>query len=290
MESSSPNGSILLWAAACLVAFLGARAFVEYFRRANYEGPIVCWRDVLLGSAALTLGAFGSMSVAITSHGLQFTVGYHPLRLFGAAAAGFVLLAVVLVWVTFRPGIFGRLGASVVGALVLLLIQVGVLVSLGAEPGFLWQPLGMGLAAGVSILGVIAAGWMVVSPVRGSKQDRRSRRLLAALLLGAAIAAAQELVIVASGLEAQQASSYTHLLPQIAVALLGGGAIPMMLVLMLIDQRAQQRVRASERRRKRRVQTEYSGNESMFFTDSKVEAALAKMPRPTQPMDTANGG
>ena len=56
MHSVNGEPSILLWIASACIAFLGARTFVEYLRRLNYDGPVRLWRELLLCSAALTGG------------------------------------------------------------------------------------------------------------------------------------------------------------------------------------------------------------------------------------------
>ncbi len=77
----------MLWVASALVAFLGARTFVEYLRRLNYDGPIRLWRELLLGSAALTASLWSALVIDISAQGLPFEVGYHPLKIFGSLGA-----------------------------------------------------------------------------------------------------------------------------------------------------------------------------------------------------------
>lgn len=256
--------SVLLWLASALITFLGARTFMEFLRRLNYEGPIRLWRELLLGSAALVLGMWGSLVVDISAQGLPFELGYHPAKIFGSLVACYLIMVMIVAWVTFRPAWPSQLGAAVVCALLIVVLQMSVIWSIGAEPGLYWQTRPMLFALLLEFVGLCVAGRMVVGARRGSPGDRGSRRLMAALVLAACVVAAQELILIASGLERQVVSAHARFLPEVMIALLAGALVPIALVLLLVDQKAQQRARAAERARRRREQLGSGGNESMF--------------------------
>lgn len=272
MTSVIGDPSVLLWVASAVIAFLGARTFVEYLRRLNYDGPTRLWRELLLGSGALTFGLWAALVINISARGLPFEVGFHPLKIFGGLLAVYLVMVMLVAWVTYRPGWLSQLAAAALATLLVAILQVSVIWSIGAEPGLYWQTEPMSFAMLLLFIGMAGGGRMVVGPRRGSKGDRSSRRLMAALAIGACAVAAQELVLLASGLDRQVVSAHARFLPEVAITLVAGAAVPIALVLMLVDQRAQQRVRAAERSRRRRQQREGGGNESMFS-----ESLLAEM-------------
>jgi NO-binding membrane sensor protein with MHYT domain len=277
MRSVIGDPSVLLWIASACIAFLGARTFIEYLRRLNYDGPIRLWRELLLGAGALVFGIWSSLVINISAQGLAFEVGYHPLKIFGGLVAVYLIVVMILAWVTFRPAWPSQLAAAALATLIAAILQVLVIWSIGAEPGLYWQTPPLVFAMLLLFLGVAVAGRMVVGSRRGSPGDRGSRRLLAALVLGACIVAAQELVLLASGLDRQVVSAHARFLPEVAITLVAGAVVPIGLVLMLVDQRAQQRARAAERVRRKRRQSE-GGNESMFSESAFVGMADASNP------------
>jgi hypothetical protein len=264
MTSVIGDPSVLLWVASAVIAFLGARTFVEYLRRLNYDGPARLWRELLLGSGALTCGLWAALVINISARGLPFEVGFHPLKVFGGLLSVFVVMVMLVAWVTYRPGWLAQLAVAALATLLAVILQVSVIWSIGAEPGLYWQTEPLSFAMLLMFIGFAGGGRMVVAPRRGSRGDRSSRRLMAALAIGACTVATQELVLLASGLDRQVVSAHARFLPEVAITLVAGAAVPIALVLMLVDQRAQQRVRAAERSRRRRQQREGGGNESMF--------------------------
>jgi NO-binding membrane sensor protein with MHYT domain len=278
MTSLLGDPSVLLWMAAAVIAFMGARTFVEYLRRLHHEGPLVLWREWLLGTAALTAGAWSSLVLDISAQGLVFEVGYHPLKIFGALLIGFLLMTVVVGWATLRPNWYSQLGAAALASLVLSLLQVSVIWSIGAEPGLFWRTEPLVFALMLQFVGVGAAGRMVTGVKRGSPSDRASRRLLAALVLGACTLAAHELVLSGSGIDRQVVSAHARFLPEVAITLVAGAVVPIGLVLLYVDQRSQQRARASYRRRRRRMGE--GGEESMFAESAFVSISDTKANQP----------
>lgn len=276
MRSVIGDPSVLLWVASACIAFLGARTFVEYLRRLNYDGPVRLWRELLLGSAALSTGLWSAMIIDIGAQGLAFELGYHPLKIFGSLVSVYIVVVMLVAWVTFRPAWPSQVCAAALAALLAVILQVSVVWSIGAEPGLYWQTQPLSFAVVLMLLGMGVAGRMVVGARRGSKDDRGARRLMAALVLGACTVAAQELVLTASGLDKQVVSAHARFLPEVVITLVAGAAVPISLVLMLVDQRTQQRARASERARKRRQMAEGGGNESMFSESVLAEIADAR--------------
>lgn len=280
MRSLTGDSSVLLWVASACIAFLGARAFIEYLRRLNYEGPVRLWRELLLGSAAFTVGLWGALVVDISAQAVAFEVGFHPAKIFGSLLACYLVVVMIVAWVTFRPSWLAQLGAAAVATLVVLILQVSVIWSIGAEPGLYWRTEPLAFALLVEFVGICFGGRLVVGARRGSPGDRASRRLMAALVIGACMVAAQELVLSASGLDRQVVSAHARFVPEVAVSLLAGAVVPIALVLMLVDQKSQQRARASERARRRRQTTSSDSNESMF-SDSLL-VGLPEGQRPPQ--------
>lgn len=281
MRSALGDPSVTLWMVSALVGFLACRAFVEYLRRLVHDGPLRLWRELLLGTLALSAGLWGAMVLDISAQGVSFELGYHPLKIFGALAGIWMVVLVTMALFTFWPRWYSQLAAAVLLAVAVLGLQMSVLWSIGAEPGLFWRREPLLFAALVLLVGFAVSGRMVAGARRGSKSDRGGRRLLAALMLGACCVAAQELVIAGSGLDRQVVSAHARFLPEVAILLLAGALVPIALVLMLVDQRAQQRARASERaRRKRARQGDYEG-ESMF-SDSLLAPGLTDNQGSTQ--------
>lgn len=266
--------SVLLWMAAAAIAFLGARTFIEYLRRLHHEGPLRLWLEWVLGTTALTAGAWSSLVLDISAQGLLFEVGYHPVKIFGGLLASLLAMVVVVGWATFRPSWYHQLSAAALAAVVLAALQVSVIWSIGAEPGLFWRTEPLVFALMLQFVGLAVAGRMVTGAKRGSPGDRASRRLMAALVLGACTLAAHELVLSGSGLDRQVVSAHARFLPEVAITLVAGAVVPIGLVLLYVDQRSQQRARASYRRRRRRLGD--SGEESMFAESAFVSISDTK--------------
>lgn len=262
------DSSVLLWVASACIALLGARTFFEYLRRVRFEGPLHLWRELLLGAAALAAALWSAMVIDIGAQGLVFAIGYHPAKVFGTLLLATAALAAIVALATLRHAWPFRLVAALLAALVALVVQVGVIWSLGAEPGLTWSAESLVFALLLHMVGTTFASQLVMGARRGSRADRPSRRLLAALVLGACAVAAQELVIASSGLDRQVVSAYARFVPEVIVTLIAGAGVPVALVLMLVDQRTQQRSRASQRARRKRVRpdgsTETVFGESLF--------------------------
>lgn len=273
MISVLGDSSVLLWLAAALIAFLGTRSFLEYFRRTHHEGPLRMWREWVMGAGCLVSGLWASMVIDISAKGVAFELGYHPLKIFGTWVAGFLLFVAVVACATVRPRWYWQLTAAAVGTLAALFVQVAVVWSIGAEPGLHWHTEPLAFALLIEFTGLVVAGRMVVGPRRGSTGDRKSRRLMAALVLGACIVAAQELVLAGSGLDRQVVSAHARFLPEVAITLVAGAVVPISMLLMFVDQRTQQRARASDRARRRRHRSSAAGvgGESMFSESLLVE-------------------
>lgn len=270
------NPSVLLWVASACIAFLGARAFVEYLRRLSHDGPLRLWRELLLGSVALGAALWSAMIIDIGAQGLAFEIGYHPAKIFGSLAATIVALALIITLATIRTGWLLKVLAAPLAALAGLAVQVAAIWSIGAEPGLSWRTEPLIFAPLLLLIGLAFAGRLVLGARRGSRADRPSRRLMAALVLGACAVAAQELVLTASGLDRQVVSAHARFLPEVIITLVAGAGVPIGLVLLLVDQRTQQRARASERARRMRHRT-VDGTESTF-SDSVLVAPDAQNP------------
>lgn len=251
MNSSVGSSSVVLWLLSALIALLGARAYVEYLRRLSHDSPLKLWREVVLAATALSCGLWSAVVIDVMALGLVFEIGYHPVKAFGPLLVVLVLVALLLVWASLRTRWPSQLAAGALATLAVLVLQVSVVWSIGAEPGLFWRVEPLVFAVLLLFVGLGVSGRMVLAVRRGSRNDRSSRRLLAALVLGACAVAAQELVLSASGLDRQVVSAHARFLPEMAIALVAGAAIPVGLVLLLLDQRSQRRTRASARARKR---------------------------------------
>lgn len=280
MSSLIGDPAVLLWVASAVIGFLGARTFIEYIRRVRYDGPVALWRELLFGSAALTTGIWSSLVLDITAKGMSFEIGYHPLKIFGSLLGVYMVVVVVLGWMTYKWTWFHELSAYALLTLCIGVLQVSVIWSIGAEPGLFWRTEPLAFALLLQFVGVGVGGRMVFGPRRGSTGDRTSRRLLAALVLGACGLAAQELVLAASGIDRQVVSAHARFLPEVAITLVAGAVVPISLVLMLVDQRTQQRARASYRRRRR-----HAGEpiEESMFAESRFVGVGDSAQQPPKP-------
>lgn len=277
MSSLIGDPSVLLWVASAVIGFLGARTYIEYMRRVRYDGPMALWRELLLGSAALTTGIWSSLVLDITSKGLAFEIGYHPLKIFGSLLGLYLLVVAILGWMTYKWVWFNELAAYLLLTLCIVVLQISVIWSIGAEPGLFWRTEPLVLAMLLQFIGVGVSGRMVYGPKRGSAGDRASRRLMAALVFGACVLAAQELMLSASGIDRQVVSAHARFLPEVAITLVAGAVVPISLVLMLVDQRTQQRARASYRRRRRHAGE--LGDEA-GFGESRFVESVRHPPKP----------
>lgn len=244
--------SWLLWIVAAAVGFLGAWAFAGYLRRANHDGPRAASRELLLGALALASGIWGASIIGLSSLGLPFEIGYHPLKLLAALAAPAVLTVVLSLLAVLLRNVLVHVVLAGLFAAVALAVPLAAVWSIGPEPGIVWRREVLVFALLLAAVGHLALLRMVIPVVRGSSNDRSNRRLAAALLLGMTLAGAREMVLIAGDLGRQQASSYLHMLPEVAVVLAAGGGVTLLLLLFLLDQNMQARIRAANRRRGRR--------------------------------------
>jgi len=245
----SNNPSIMLWLAAAVVAVLGMRAFLEYLRRVNHEGPKAGWRDLAFASGVLPLCVWSTVVVAIAGQGLTYLVGYHPLRLFGTLVLAMLFTSAVIFWVAARPGWLSLGAGSTLLALLALATQVGVVYSVGTEPGLHWRWELLVFSLLVMVAGHGVAMRVVLAAERGRKSDRGGRRMLGALLGAVALVGAQELTLLSANLPGQSISAFNRMLPEVAVALLAGAAVPIGFAVMIVDQYMQRRIRRASRRR-----------------------------------------
>lgn len=256
MESKgliSSNPSAMLWLGAAIVAILGMHACLEYLRRLRHQGPIVGWRDLLLGAVALQICATSTMIVGIAGQGLLYEIGYHPLKLLGSMLLLALLAVIVMFWASWRVGWISLIGASLLLAPLTLAQQIAVVWSLGTEPAVPWR-MSYLVYAGVLLFAGFASGlYLVMRARRGTKEDRWGRRVLAALLAAAAVVFSQEIVLKALQLTEQTASAYVRLLPEVAVTLLAGAGMPIVFLVMLVDQHMQRRIRHASRRNRHRL-------------------------------------
>jgi hypothetical protein len=62
----------------------------------TYDGPARLWRELLLGSGALTGGAVERAGHRHQRQGLAFEIGYHPLKIFGGLLLAFVVMVMLV--------------------------------------------------------------------------------------------------------------------------------------------------------------------------------------------------
>jgi hypothetical protein len=240
--------SVLLWVASALVAFLGARTLSSTCAGSTTTAPLRLWRELLLGSAALTGGLWSALVIDISAQGLPFEVGYHPLKIFGGLlsaccgdgdAGGLGHLPAGLA----RHTGGGRAGHAAGrhpaggGHLVDRCRARPVLADRAAESSR--------CCSCSSALPAAGAWWWRRGGAPGATAARAA--CWRHWPCGACTVATQELVLLASGLDRQVVSAHARFLPEVAITLVAGAVVPIALVLMLVDQRAQQRVRAAER-------------------------------------------
>jgi NO-binding membrane sensor protein with MHYT domain len=280
--SSEP--SITLWLAAAMVAAVGMRAFLECLRRVGHEGPLVGWRDLVFAATAVQVCVWSTALLGISSQGLHYAIGYHPLPLFGTLAIAIVASGALLFWSTFKRSTVNVLAAAAGLGVVALGVQVGVVSSLGLEPGIRWRPDLMVFALLVLVIGHGVAIYLVLSAARGAKTDRGWRRTMAALLGAIALVGAQELSLMAAAMQEQSISGYSRHLPEVALMLLAGGAVPVIFLVLIVDQYMQRRIRRASRRKRHRLSySSEPGTPTTFSGDlSPTTTRAAELPPSTR--------
>lgn len=235
----APNpteSSLLLWLVAAVVAMLGAHVSLRWALLARRSTPL--WRQwpaLLIAASAFGTGLTSTMLLATAAQGLMFPIGY-PWMWAAGLWVGTVLACLPLAfglaaserWWLVLP-VAALLGGVAVAQ------QLGWLTAAGFRPGIVWRPLLLTAGVMLEVIGIMAAAWVVFSPVAKESQRRRWWLAGAAVLGGLSVAGGQELLIASAGLEYQVDSIYRARVPNSVLCLVAGVVVPLVFVMASVD-------------------------------------------------------
>ncbi len=203
-------------------------------------------RQWLLGSGlAWGTGVWSVQVLSVNFQTVGFGVGYHPVGIFAAwlAAVGVGMAGFRMIGNrdASLPAVLGTatgIGFGLVGT------QLLSIFSMGLQPGFVWDGLGLliALLAGVggSTLGL--GIWYIG---RAHPQSKVPWNLISAVSMGLGVVLSQLGVIDAAGLGAQVASTYSEVLPASAITALASVGSLMFVLAVLVSSRLEEHTRES---------------------------------------------
>jgi diguanylate cyclase len=230
------DSSLLLWVMAAVVALLSAYLFIGWVRRAQGAQG---WREwagpVLLAGTVLGLGITSAMVLAMSAEALPFPLGYRWI----AVPALYLLPPLACVpaawWLARRQNWIALLACGLMLAAVALAVQVGWIMAAGLRPGLRWNPTLVGAAAGMGVVGFVAASWLAYSDASGDGARKTLWRVGGAALMAITLVASQEVVVSAVGLLAQVGSVYQREAPATWLCLLAGAVVPIVMAVLALD-------------------------------------------------------
>jgi hypothetical protein len=239
-----PGFLLLLLAAA--VAMLGVQVALAHARQARRalrrngtdrgaRGLVIL--PLLLAATGFGAGASSAMVLAISALAPRFDLGYQPLlatALWLVAPLAALPGVALIVW---RP-LRGSLPlAALALAAAAMAVQIGWLLAPRFEPGLLWQPEWMLVAAAVLVGGMLFA-LLLAFGVGGSRGAwRRVWRFGAALLGGTGLALGQAAVITGALLSAQTGAAERASVSATTLCTIAGAAVPVLLAALMLWQR-----------------------------------------------------
>ena len=236
MSSTAGESSLLLWVMAAAVAMLAAYLFVGWVRRAQ---SVQGWRGLavptLLAAMAMGLGMTSAMVLALSAEALSFPLGYRWLLVPALVFGPIVACLPMAWWLTRRQNWLALISCGLLLAAVSVTVQCGWILAAGLRPGVRWQPLLLGVSAGLQAAGFSAALWLAYSDSSSGGARKTLWRLGAAALMALAIIAGQEVVGSAATLSAQVGAIYLREAPATWLCLVAGAVVPTMLALMTLD-------------------------------------------------------
>jgi diguanylate cyclase (GGDEF)-like protein len=208
-------------------------------------------RQWLLGSGlAWGTGVWSVHVLSMNFENLPYPVGYHPVGLFcawlaaiGVGMAGFRMMGTRDATLT---GVLGSAGGVGLG---LVATQLLAMLSMGLQPGFVWDGPGL-LRAMLAGVGGSTLGLGIWFYGRGQLRSRVPWNGIAALSMGLAVVISQDGVMSAAGLAEQVASRHSDYLPGAAITALGSVGTLMFVLAMLVSSRLEEHTRDSLSRAK----------------------------------------
>ncbi|MCW5636457.1 MAG: hypothetical protein KIT17_24195 [Rubrivivax sp.] len=250
----SVESSLLMWALAALIVWLGAHVLLGWMRQAQeaWEWDLGRFVQVAIGGATFGTALSVSIPLGLAGEALSFPIGYSPLAALGlwlGTMLGVTVLALVPVWREEGASAAGAgvlLGAAITG------LQVAWMLAVGFRPGIRWDGVFIAAAAVVSAAGTGTAMAIAFPYGERARTYSYSWRIAAAGLIGLAFLAGYALLLFAADLPTQIGSVFRHELPGSAISLLGGGLLPIVLLLMVMDLETRRRQRRRQWRARRR--------------------------------------
>jgi diguanylate cyclase len=203
-------------------------------------------RQWLLGSGlAWGTGVWSVHVLSMNFENLPYAVGYHPVGVFTAwlAAVG-VGMAGFRMTGTREATLPGVLGAACGVGLGLVATQLLAMLSMGLQPGFLWDGPGLLLAV-LAGIGGSTFGLGVWFHGRTRPKSQIPWNLVASLAMGVCVVVSQNGVMDAAGLGAQVGSAYRGMLPASAITALASVGTLMFVLAMLVSSRLEEHTRES---------------------------------------------
>ncbi len=233
-----------------LIASLSAYAALDLGKRMQ-STEISEGRQWLLGSGlAWGTGVWSVHVLSMNFQPLNYGIGYHPVGVFAAwlAAVGVGMAGFRMIG-TRQATLTGVLGAACGIGLGLVATQLLAMLSMGLQPGFVWDGPGL-LMAALAGVGGSTLGLGIWYIGRSQKDSAVPWNLIAAISIGMAVVLSQAGVIDSAGLGVQVASSYRDVLPSSSITALASVGTLMLVLAMLVSSRLEEHTRESLSRAK----------------------------------------
>ncbi|MEO8278952.1 MAG: EAL domain-containing protein [Ideonella sp.] len=233
-----------------LIASLSAYAALDLGKRMQ-SAEMAEGRQWLLGSGlAWGTGVWSVHVLSMNFQPLGYGIGYHPVGVFAAwlAAVGVGMAGFRMIG-TRDASLGSVLGAACGIGLGLVATQLLAMLSMGLQPGFVWDGPGLliALLAGVGGSTMGLGIWFIG---RSQPQSRVPWNLIAAISMGLAVILSQSGVIDSAGLGGQFASSYRDVLPSASITALASVGTLMFVLAILVSSRLEEHTRESLSRAK----------------------------------------
>jgi diguanylate cyclase (GGDEF)-like protein len=228
---------IALLALGTLVAVLAVYVAFDLARRVRSVPTPVAVRWLAGAGIAFGTGFWSLHVLSLAAEPLPFAVGHHPLATFAIWALASALGAIGLGAASERAVTCPRLVASaLLLGLAVAIGQAASLNALGLLPGIAWKRPLLAAAAGVTMLGTLAACALTYRARSRPRRQVLAAQTAAAGVLAGALVAGQQLVLGSAGLAGQAGSVYAHLVSSSTLAVLASlGSVAMLLVALLLS-------------------------------------------------------
>ena len=233
--NSLGESSLLLWALAAAVAVLAAHVFLGWLREAQQRPALrASWLALLLAALTFGTGVCAAVALSISASPLGFSLGYRLLAVPALWLGAVVATLLPAWWLMRRQNLWSFMGGGLLLGAGACVVTAGWLTAIGFRPGIYWRLPLVGGAAGLLVLGSMAALWVAFG---GSETRRKAAlwRIGAAVLLGMSLIGGQELLMAGAGLQAQVGSVFKDEVPSAVLALAGGVLAPLVMAVMALD-------------------------------------------------------